>query len=208
MSSRGSELPPPHQLEAVLALPAQVNPARNVRSTLIYQSIANVRAAGLFDPWLAEIPLPVQPALVDLVPGGWLPMSIALAHYSACDALGLTPDKLHAMGKATLDRVGTTIVGTMSQMARQPGVTPWTFFPNVQRYWQRGFDGGAVGIYVLGERDARLDVVGCPLVESTFFRGALRGWLSRLIEPFCEKVFVNEHRATARDAAVLRAHWA
>ena len=72
---------------------------------------------------------------------------------------------------------------------RRGGINPWTLLPHFQRFWLRGMDGGAVRVLRLGPKDARIDVVECPLFKSKYFREACCG-LTRV--SLCRKLRVPQ----------------
>ncbi len=193
----------------MLAYPEVTLPVRHVRSTLLIASIDNVRGAGYFDDYAKLVPAEHRPVLFESIAGLWVPLDAALAHYRACDGLRLAESTSVNFGKATVDRVGQSMVGTVLRMAKQAGMTPWSFYPLVQRFWMRGYDGGGIAIYKLGPKDARLDLVQSALCESPFYRRALRGWLTGLTQLFCKTLYLNElgqHEGTA--SVAYRAQWA
>jgi hypothetical protein len=198
----------PAKAELVLAYPTPTEPVRHVRSTLLIASIDNVRADHRFDEYAALVPRQYHQALFESVAGVWLPLDAALAHYRACDALQLAESTAVGYGKKTVERVGQSMVGTVLRMAKQAGTTPWSFYPLVQRFWMRGYDGGGIAIYRMGPKDARLDLVQSALCESPFYRRALRGWLTGLTLLFCRTLYLQEMgQHDGSHSVAYRAQW-
>ncbi len=113
-------------------------------------------------------------------------------------------------GRSTLDKTRATIAGTVTRMATASGMTPWNVFPHYQRFWSRGFDGGAVSVARLGPKEARLALVACGLAESAYFRNALRGIVLAATELFCRKAYIAEAEAPASRvpaSVVYRVQW-
>ncbi|MGH7294225.1 MAG: hypothetical protein ACRELB_04805, partial [Polyangiaceae bacterium] len=98
--------------------------------------------------------------------------------------------------------------GTATGLAKGAGVDPWTLFPHFQRFWLRGLDGGGVRVLRQGPKDARVDVVECPLFESRYFRAATRGLAASLLELVCRKCYVQDLPSREPDTAIaFRAQW-
>jgi hypothetical protein len=195
-------------VETVLAFPKRVDPLANVRSTILIASLNNIKSAGHYDTYIRHLPGEHRRELLEQVVGTWTPVEAALAHYTACDALGLSEHTATAFGRQTVERIGTSLVGTGIRMAKQAGATPWTFCPHVQRFWARGYDGGGIAVYKLGPKDARFDLIQFSLCASAFYRSALGGWLGGLLQLFCTTLYLHEMRAPrGRDSASYRAQW-
>ena len=80
----------------------------------------------------------------------------------------------------------------MFRAARGAGATPWVGFGHVPRLYERLFDGGACGVVKVGPKDARMELVGNPVVRYAYFRNAMRGVWHVALELFCAKGYVNE----------------
>jgi hypothetical protein len=68
----------------------------HARSTLLLGSVASLRAAGLFEAYEAVAPAEVLAAVGSSVAGMWIPIDVAVAHYIACDGLGLSSESAAA----------------------------------------------------------------------------------------------------------------
>jgi hypothetical protein len=199
---------PPTSEDTVLALPTPVTPARHARSTVLLGSIATLREADRFDEYQARLPLEHRETLLNMVAGAWIPIDVALAHYETCNALALPLDRQVANGRATFDKTRGTLLGTMLRMARESGMTPWSVFPYYQRFWERGYDGGGIAVTRLGPKEARLDLVQFRLVECPYYRHAVRGLATGVLELFCQKAYVTERPGMRSPASVsFRMQW-
>ena len=182
---------------------------RAARSTIIISSIAVIRGNGQFDAYRDALPVEVRPVLLEAIAGTWIPVEAAVEHYRACDALALGVDAQFANGRKTFERTGATLFGTMMRMARGAGVTPWAVLENLQRFWDRGYDGGGVCVYKVGPKEARTDLVGVAVCEVPYYRNALRGLMSVVIELFCAKAYLTEQRPPRGASSMsLRIQWA
>jgi hypothetical protein len=69
-------------------------------------------------------------------------------------------------------------------------------------------DGGGIRVLKLGPKEARIDVFGCPLFKSQYFRGACRGLVQNLIELVCQKAYAHEHPIGDPETSLsLRMQW-
>lgn len=188
-------------------MPARITPVKHVRSTLIMASIESVRKRGQFAEYERALAPAHKDALLHAIAATWLPIEAALAHYAACDALGLSPDQQYQAGRSTFEGSRGTILGTAVRMARGAGITPWNALPLIDRFWARGLDGGAVSVVRVGPKDAHVDVQQCALFVSPYFKNGLRGLFAALIELFCMRAYVTERRGTANSVS-YRLQWA
>ncbi|MGD0523637.1 MAG: hypothetical protein ABSE49_00765 [Polyangiaceae bacterium] len=194
--------------DVVLPLPPQAVATRSVRSTVLLGSIASLREGGYFDAWRAALEPSYRDTLLQAVAGVWLPLDVGLAYYRACDSLGLSSDAVAKLGSATFQRIRGTLLGTVLRMANGAGVTPWTVLPHLQRFWDRGYQGGGCEITRLGPKDAKLAVAWCGLVESHYYRNALRGLTISVLSLFCQKVYVREPAGPRAEGTLsLHAQW-
>jgi hypothetical protein len=194
--------------EVILPFPARIEPVREVRTTVIVTSIAVLRSTGHFDQYAESLPPEVRDVIVHSVAGAWIPIDLALVHYGACDALGLQPDEIAALGRTVFDKVGGTLLGTMFRMAREVGASPWTVLPHLQRFWDRAYRGGGLCITKTGPKEARGEVQQARICDSIYYRNALRGLLSGVLELFCQKAYVTITRDRRPAGATFRMQWA
>ena len=200
---------PPPSVETLLPFPATVRPLNAARSTILLGSIAVIREAGRFDAYSALLPQEFCAPLFEAIAGTWIASSVALAHYRTCDLLDFSVDQQVANGRRTFERAGAVFFGTMMRMAKGAGVTPWTFLPHLQRFYERGYDGGGVAVYRVGPKEAHLAVVELGVCESRYYRTALRGLVGAMVEMFCNKAYLVELRPPRGPRSMtLRVQWA
>ena len=193
----------------VLPFPSPIVEARHVRSTVLLSSLAAFRAAGYFERYVQILPIEFHEVILNTVAGVWLPMTVALAHYGACESLGLSADAQAAMGRETFERSKGTLLGTAVRLAQNAGVSPWTVLPHFQRFWMRGYDGGGIRVTQIGPKEAQVDLVAFELLQFVYYRNALGGLISGVLGLFCQRVYVKARRTNPRAAreASFRAQW-
>ena len=181
----------------------------HARSTIVLGSIASLRHAGHFDRYAAALAPEHRDQLLHAVAGTWIPVEVARSHYGACEALGLSPDEEVGLGRSIFERTGETMFGTILRLAKGAGVTPWTLLPHLQRFWERGYDGGGLRVTRIGPKEARVELTQCSLVEVRYFRNAARGLLGAVLQLFCTRAYLQEVAgARQRGILVVRAQWA
>jgi hypothetical protein len=194
--------------EVLLPFPASAAPVRHARSTILLGSIASLRKAGHFEAYSSALSPAHREALLQAVAGTWIPLDVALAHYRACASLGLTADAEAELGSSTFAQAGS-IFGTIMRLGKSAGVTPWTVLPQFQRFWDRGYDGGGIRVLRLGPKEARMDLIQCPLADIRYYRNACRGLAGTVLQLFCQRLYAQEIPSMrAQGSMALRAQWA
>jgi len=183
-----------------------VEPTSQFKSTWIVSSQNALRSRGLRDRYLAQIDKRYREQLELAIVGTWLPIDVAVAHYTACDALGLSASEQLDMGRDVSRHLERTLLGTAVRVARQAGVTMWTPLGQLHRLWDRMFIGGGTAVYRLGPKEAHIEVVHCTLASIPYFRTGLRGVLLGVGSAFSQKLYINE-LVRPTDAMMFRASW-
>ncbi len=197
--------------DVVLPLPVprdRVAPATQFRSTWVVASLKSLRACGHFDRYASRVAAEDRDALLHCVAGTWLPMRLAYAHYEACQRLDLSSDEQLRMGDLVGDRGSATLISTVARAAKGAGVTPWAVFPQLDRIWRRGANGGAVSVTRSGPKEALGEVVGCELFDLSYFRTAFRGVVLGMTRGFCSSMYVREVGHRPAGEIRLRFQWA
>jgi hypothetical protein len=184
---------PPHEnAEVVLPVASQLRQTTKFRSTWILASLQTVREKGFGDAYLANLPRIYHEPITLGVASQWFDLELALAHYSACESLGLPVETQIAFGREVSIKMQRTILGAAVRLAKTAGVTPWTVYKQLDRFWSRIAVGGAIGVYKLGPKEARAELVQCPVLDIPYFRNAVGGVLWGITDLFCQRAFVRE----------------
>ena len=179
--------------EVVVPFVASVTRAVSaVRGTLIASSILSLRAHGYYDRYLEGLPDAYRDRIVTAIAAEWLGVDVAMAHYGACEALGLSAQAQREIGEEVGDRAQKTFFGFLIRSARTTGVTPWTAFGYVHRARERMYQGGDVSVAKVGPKDARVTCVGMPFARFPYFRNGFVGVQSAGLRLFASKVYVRE----------------
>jgi hypothetical protein len=166
--------------------------ATHIRSTMITSSVASLRGRGLFDAYRANLEPLLRDEIPSTVAGFWLPLAKGIAHYEACDRLGLPAADLLEMGANVGARNTKSALSLATKLAAGGGATPWTVLMQSRRLWERAFQGSSIGAFKLGPKEARLEMIAWPLARIEYNRISFRGILRSLLQPFCAQVYVHE----------------
>ena len=187
----------------------RLEPVSQIRSTVLTTSLKAIRERGHGDRYLALLPERHHETVRACFAGAWLPIEIGLAHYEACDALGLSLQEEFAIGKEVGLKIQGTFLGTMVKMAKAAGVTPWLCLSKYQRLYDRLFVGGGVIVTRLGPKEARIEGLKLPLARIPYFREAFRGLNEASVELFCTKAYVEEIKTLRTPVSLgYRISWA
>jgi hypothetical protein len=189
-----------HEGRVIVPLPASMEPMREVRTTLLSASLLAIRESGHGDAYFANLDPVHADAMRSIIAGQWAPAELGMAHYSACDRLGLSVQQQFDMGHHVHQRVQQSVLGTLMRLAKESGASPWTVLGNVGRLFTRMINGSGIGVWEMGPKDARLEVHECALARYAYCRHAWRGIIAALAEPVARRVYVTDLRDKCTDA--------
>jgi hypothetical protein len=180
--------------EIVVALPPSPDRATAVRGTVLLASQAALRGAGHFERYATRIEAAHHAALiVDLVPNTWIAIDHAMAHYLACESLGLPAAEVQALGGSTGDRINSVFIKSILRLATGV-IEPWFAWKLSPRIWSRAWKGSAIGVRRVANTEARVDVVGFPCAAIPYVRISLAGFFTKNMELFCTSAVVRPVR--------------
>lgn len=161
----------------------------------------------LAERYLALLPERLRGGISTITAAEWIGIEDALVIYATCDALGLSYDQQIAIGRFVSSTNNGLFFNTVARLVGKIA-SPWTALGHVDKAWQRSNRGGAVAVYKIGERQARLEFWQVPLARSQFFTTSMRGAIAVGIEPFCGRLVVNDVPDLATsDSFALRITW-
>ena len=172
--------------------------ATRFRSTWLNVSLESLKARGYFERYLARLPKQHHEAVLSAIAGVWLPVEVAVAHYEAIDSLGMSVPDILRMGEEVPLRVNASFV----KLARAAGVTPWTAAVQLGRLWDRCWVGGAIGVFRLGPKEGRIELLGFPCAHIPYARIGLRGTYTAAVQLFSTKAYVREIPALCKGTSL------
>jgi hypothetical protein len=195
--------------ELLFETPLPHVPLRRVRSTLLVASYKMVQKLGREGEYLRALPREHHQGITGAVAGTWVEVDLAMAHYLACESLGLSTEAQVDIGRTVGAQIRGMLFGTIVFLSKEAGVSPWSMLPAVPRLWPRLFDGTGISLWKLGPKETRLNVHGLPLLEVPYFRNGLRGQIMGMLDLFCTRTYVTAGTPNAgTGTASLRIQWA
>jgi hypothetical protein len=173
--------------------------------------LASLRARGLFERYDSAQRSAHRAAILSCVAGEWLPLEVGVAHYRACEALGLAREEQMDIGKDVSKRIHDTFLGLVVRAARGVGVTPWTLLAKGNTLQSRLLRGGGSRVTRLAAKAARVELSQTTLLDIPYFLNASMGVYQAGVELLASNVGVRLLRAESNRPGrmtVLRIEWA
>jgi hypothetical protein len=141
----------------------------------LQSSVAQLRARGHFERYLARLDPDRRDILLGPHPPTWTPIDGALAHYRACERLDLSIEERVVLGEAVGDKIQGPFVAALVQSARAVGLSPYTLLGRFDALWERLFQGGSAQVTKTGPKDVTIELVGAKLPRYDYFRTGFTG---------------------------------
>lgn len=170
-------------------------------------SQTTLRAEGLYERYWSLLAAEAREEITQLGAPSWLPLGVALAHYRACDALGLSELRVADMAQRVGANRDGTFLGVALNLARGLGATPLTMGNQLPRIWQRAFQGGAVSCVQTAPKELCVQVDGWPCAGIPYCRYSLRGLCVGVAKLVAREVHGREVSSSAEEL-VLHLAWA
>lgn len=155
----------------------------NVRAIVLQGAIAQIKAAGHYDDYIALYPAPLAEMWQQALASSWLPIETVVAHYDALERIGLSDTQIaniaEQLGSNIFDQLFATIIRAIRAAGAGDGI--WFGFKQADRIMSRMYNGGGCRITKTGPKDALYEVRGLPGVglrasrisQCAFIRGVL-----------------------------------
>ena len=145
---------------------------------LVQSSLAELKALRLYDRYCSLIDPLALAEITEHVGPGWMPVSLAIAHYRACDALGLDSELLDSIGAHGGEKVASTLLVTSAKGAAPSAeVYPWLAVDAFWRMGRRVCEGSSSQYVKLGPKRLSIESIGNPLQAIHYYRAAHIGFL-------------------------------
>jgi hypothetical protein len=167
--------------------------ATHCRGTLLVASTRALKRHGHYERYQRHLTAEHFETIVSSAASTWLPIEVGIAHYEACDALGLPVDEQLAMGAEVVLELQRTFIGSVLRAASAGGgVSPIVGLKKFAAIFSRSVRGGGLRVVRLGPKDVRVEFVGLQLAAIRYFRIAYRGFIHAGCEFFSRRVIVAE----------------
>jgi hypothetical protein len=183
--------------------------ATQFRSTWLGSSLLALRERNYFERYSSLLPEAHRAPILEAVAGAWLPIDVCVAHYRACDALGLSKREAWEIGMEVTRKVHGTSLALAFRLAKQAGMTPWSILAQLPRLWDRVWQGGGLAVYRRGPKEAVVELIQWPPAGIAYVRHSIPAVVLGVVELFCTKAYVTEVAAMKSDSAIgMRLQWA
>jgi hypothetical protein len=187
---------------------ARVQDATSFRSTWLSSSLLALRERNLTDRYLTLLPREHHQAVLESVAGVWLPIDVAVAHYTACDGLGLSRREAWDLGVEVTRKVHGTSLALAIRLAKNAGVTPWSILAQLNRLWERVWRGGGVAVYRRGPKEAVIEVIQWRCAGIRYVRDTMPAVVHGIVEMFCKKAYVTDVASLATTSSLgMKVQW-
>jgi hypothetical protein len=178
-----------------------------VRGFVFTSGVAWFKQRGVYERYESLLPPALRGRINTLTATDWVEIDDAHRAYAACDGLELSVQDQVELGRVVSSANNGIILRTVVRLVGKVA-SPWTGLGQADRLWQRSNRGGAIAVYKIASRQARVEFWKVPLARSPFFVTSMRGALGAAIEPFCDRVLVVElPELTTSDGFALRVIW-
>jgi hypothetical protein len=177
-----------------------------IRGSLIASSLQTLRELGLYERYLGCLPADQHEHVLYVLAASWVPVELALTHYAACDAMGMSDRELEDIGQHVSRRIMGTFLGTLMRNARAvvtPTSVPLRQYPKL---WDRLLLGGSCKVSMLGPKEGRIESSGVPMFRYRYFRVAYAGLIRGAGLMFRSAVYARIRKASD-DALVIDVSW-
>ena len=181
----------------------------HVKGTWLGSEMHSLQIGGHLEAYMQRLAPDHRDTMRHSVARDWHPVSVLHAHYQACDGLGFTTAEMLAFGETSARHAQGTVLALTARIAASTAATPWTMLAQLQRFWDRFMRGGGVGVWRLGPKEARVEVVGFPGCAYRFGATGTRGVVQSALSLFCTRLHATEIPALASPTCMgIRLAWA
>lgn len=170
-------------------------------------SQVTLREQGLFERYVEQLPREVHHDILQLGAPSWLPLRLGMAHYEACQRLGLTEEQVVEIARRVAMHREGTFLGVALNLARGAGITPLTVSRQLPRLWGRAFTGGAIHGIELGPKELRIEAEGWPCAHIPYCRYAFRGLCLGVAKLLSREAYVKVLPQTTEGCVALQVSW-
>jgi hypothetical protein len=168
-----------------------VEPVTDVRSTLLLAGIQSVRAKGLYPEYSDVLSPEVRESIVGLAGGIWVPVELAVAHYSAMDRLAIDRLTIEALGADVAQRTWKHILAPVFARAKRIGPKPWEAFSHAQETVKLNWRGGDIQIIKETETQALYEWAGQPCANVPYFVTSFGSFMRALTNLFSSRAYCS-----------------
>ena len=182
----------------------------HVRGIVLANSIANLRRIGVYEEYEKHIPSADLDVILSTVAASWVPVVHVVAHYRACDLLGLTRSSFDEIGAAAAERVTKTFMAGFLRRAKGWGIDGMRLsVVHLPKLNERLFKGGRCTIIELGPKEVHIERHGLPFAHCRAYREGYLAFTQAIAALFSDVVYVKpvRPRVPDDDGLAIRVSW-
>jgi hypothetical protein len=170
---------------------------------LIVSSLQTLRELDFFPRYIEHLPASAHDTVLFALAASWLPLEVAMAHYGACDAMGLDDRELDMIGQNVSARIMGTFLGTLLRGSRELGASaaPLVALKHYDKLWDRLLLGGGCHVRQTGPKDAVIESRGLLMFRYRYFRVAYASLIRGAGLMFARTVYTRVQRSS--DTAMI-----
>jgi hypothetical protein len=181
--------------------------ATEVRSTLIMSGIQTVRAHGLFSQYAENLSPSQREYVLGLAAGIWVPIELAVEHYTALDRLALDRVTIESFGAEIASRTWKHIFAPVIVHARD-GLRPWDALAHSHDTNDRSWRGTDIRIVREGPTQARYEWAGQPCAAIPYFMTSFAAFMRALVNLFSRRSYYEfVPDGCSRSTVTVRLSW-
>jgi hypothetical protein len=203
----------PHTIEPMpeVFLPFRtsiVELATEVRSTLIMAGIQTVRARGLFSRYSESLSPEARERILGLAAGIWVPVDVAVTHYTAMDRLGIDQSTIESIGAEVAARTWKHIMAPTFARAKRVGRQPWEHFRHAHDTLTNTWRGSDVQVFKESPTQALCEWAGQPCAAIPYFVASYGSYMRALTNLFSSRAFYRiVPERCSRTTLAVRLSW-
>ncbi len=192
----------------MIPVPDPCPPVHAIRGSALAISRRFVRERGCEDRYFEALDPDYHAAIRGLLSASWVPIDVALAHYTTMDALDFDDDELITNGQALATKLHNSFVGTIVRGLRAAGlVSPLQLVPRVSFLWSRSVQGGGISLIQNAPKDVDITIHRLPLMQLRYCRIAFGGVIEATVGLAAQKLFVSARNVSA-ESGTYHLAWA
>lgn len=149
---------------------------------LVQSSLAELKLIGFYERYAACIDARSLAAIADQIGPGWLSLELAMAHYRACDDIGISDAEIEQLGGTAGEKLARTLTVPTASSGPESALSPWSLVGAFERLGKRIYDGGSIQYVKLGPKQLYIENIGNPLFSVHYYRVAHLAFMRRSFE--------------------------
>lgn len=160
-------------------------PLTALRRMVVHSSIAELKQRDLFAGYRKLMEARAFEEITSSLGPGWLDVEVALAHYRACDALGLSDAEIYELGRCSCTKIkGALLVPSTPSAGFDAELSPWSGIFALWRMGRRVYQGCSAQYTRIGPSELLIEHLHNALFAIRYYRLAHVGFLSAAFGDF------------------------